>query len=61
MNVRQGTNEKAAAEFGGWSDLALMRMTSTHAEDTTEKINRALYSGLSKAEHVSGLKLKKET
>jgi hypothetical protein len=41
MNVRQGVDEKAAAEFGGWSDFALMRRTYTHAEDTSEKISRA--------------------
>jgi integrase len=60
MNVRQGVDEKAAAEFGGWSDFALMRRTYTHAEETSEKISQAFYRGLSKAEQSTGLRLKKE-
>jgi integrase len=59
MNVREGVDEKAAAEFGGWSDFALMRRTYTHAEDTAEKIGRAFQSGLSKAEQATGLRLKR--
>jgi hypothetical protein len=41
MNVRQGIDEKAAGEFGGWSDTSLMRRTYTHAEQTAEKIHEA--------------------
>ena len=50
MNVRQGIDEKAAAEFGGWADTSLMRRTYTHAERTTEKVHEAQLRGLREAE-----------
>jgi hypothetical protein len=50
MNVRQGIDEKAAGEFGGWSDTSLMRRTYTHAEQTAEKIHEAQLRGLRAAE-----------
>jgi hypothetical protein len=46
MNVRQGIDEKAAGEFGGWSDTSLMRKTKPHAEQTAEKIHEAQMRGL---------------
>lgn len=55
MNVRQAIDEKAAAEFGGWSDTALMRRTYTHAEDTAGKVHDAFYKGLRAAEQTTGL------
>ncbi len=58
LSIRRASHD---VEFGGWSDVNLMRNTYTHAEDTSEKIARALYAGLSKAEHETGLRLKKET
>ncbi len=61
MNVRQMVDAKAAAEFGGWSDINLMRKTYTHAEDTDMKVIKALRRGLKKAERATNLKLKKET
>lgn len=55
MNVRQAIDEKAAGEFGGWSDTALMRRTYTHAEDTAGKVHEAFYRGLRAAEEATGL------
>ncbi len=57
MNVRQGIDEKAAGEFGGWSDTILMRRTYTHAEQTADKIHEAQRRGLRVAERKTKLKL----
>lgn len=57
VNVRQPIDEKAAGEFGGWSDTALMRRTYTHAEDTSGKVHQAFYRGLRIAEEQTGLSL----
>lgn len=58
MNVRQKLDEKAAGEFGGWADTALMRRTYTHAEDTADKVHAAFYVGLKEAEAATGLALR---
>lgn len=58
MNIRQSIDEKAAGEFGGWADTALMRRTYTHAEDTSSKVHAAFYLGLREAENATGLKLR---
>lgn len=55
MNVRQPVDEKAAGEFGGWSDTALMRRTYTHAEETAGKIHAAWNAGLERAEQQTGI------
>ena len=57
MNVRQGIDEKAAAEFGGWADTSLMRRTYTHAEQTTEKVHAAQLRGPREAEQKTNLTL----
>ncbi|WP_028641852.1 tyrosine-type recombinase/integrase [Novosphingobium acidiphilum] len=57
MNVRQGIDEKAAGDFGGWSDTSLMRRTYTHAEKTAEKIHEAQLRGLRAAEEKTKLTL----
>ena len=57
MNVRQSVDEKAAGEWGGWSDTALMKRTYTHAEGAANKINQAFYKGLRDAEKLTGLSL----
>lgn len=57
MNVRQGIDEKAAGEFGGWSDTSLMRKTYTHAEQTAEKIHEAQLRSLRAAEEQTKLTL----
>lgn len=57
MNVRQSVDEKAAGEFGGWSDTALMRRTYTHAEEVSGKVHDAFYRGLRDAEKLTGLSL----
>jgi len=59
MNVRQPVDEKAAGEFGGWSDTGLMRRVYTHAEDTKDKIHNAWRAGLEQAESETGLRLAK--
>lgn len=59
MNVRQQIDEKAAGEFGGWSDTSLMKRTYTHAEEVTEKVHDAFYRGLRIAEAETGLTLAK--
>ncbi|MBA3053611.1 MAG: tyrosine-type recombinase/integrase [Sphingomonadales bacterium] len=59
MNVRQPVDEKAAGEFGGWSDTALMRRTYTHAEQTSGKIHKAQRRGLKAAEKKTRLTLAK--
>lgn len=58
-NVRQGTDEKAAGKFGGWSDTALMKRTYTHSEGVEGKIHEAFRTGLVQAENETGLKLLK--
>lgn len=60
MNVRQQIDEKAAAEFGGWFDLDLMKRTYTHAEETTSKVHDAFSRGLRLAEEATDLKLVKQ-
>jgi integrase len=50
MNVRQPVDEKAASQFGGWSDISLMKRTYTHAEQTTAKIHQAQKAGLTAAQ-----------
>lgn len=57
MNVRQSVDEKAAGEWGGWSDTNLMRRTYTHAEGTKAKVHGAFYAGLRAAEAATGLQL----
>lgn len=57
VNIRQPVDEKAAGEFGGWSDTALMRRTYTHSEGAAGKIHDALYRGLRIAEEETGLSL----
>lgn len=57
MNVRQRLDEKAAGEWGGWSDTNLMRRTYTHAEGTKDKVHSAFYAGLRAAEAATGLQL----
>jgi len=57
MNVRQPIDEKAAGDFGGWSDTGLMKRTYTHAEEVTEKVHDAFYRGLRIAEAETGLAL----
>ncbi|MGJ0508950.1 MAG: tyrosine-type recombinase/integrase [Methylocystis sp.] len=59
FNVRQPVDEKAAGQFGGWKDLALMKRTYTHAEDAGGKILAAFRTGLEHAEKATGLKLMK--
>lgn len=57
MNVRQKLDEKAAGEWGGWSDTNLMKRTYTHAEGTEAKVHEAFYRGLEEAEKATGLSL----
>lgn len=57
MNVRQPIDEKAAGEFGGWSDLALMKRTYTHSEDHEAKVLASIRTGLVQAEKETGLRL----
>lgn len=57
MNVRQPIDEKAAGEFGGWSDTALMKRTYTHSEDAAGKVHEAFGRGLKEAEKLTGLSL----
>ena len=57
MNVRQSIDEKAAGQFGGWSDTALMKRTYTHAEEVSGKVHDAFYRGLRDAEKITGLSL----
>ena len=60
FNVRQPIDEKAAGQFGGWSDTGLMRRTYTHAESATDKVHAAFRTGLVQAEIETGLKLMKK-
>lgn len=55
MNIRQPVDEKAAGEYGGWSDTGLMRRTYTHAEETSGKIHSAWKAGLDRAEQETGI------
>ena len=59
MNVRHPVDEKAAGEFGGWADTALMRRTYTHAEDSGTKIHAVFRVGLDEAEAATGPTLKR--
>lgn len=59
FNVRQPVDEKAAGQYGGWSDTGLMKRTYTHAEDADAKINESFRTGLVQAEIRTGLKLLK--
>lgn len=59
FNVRQPVDEKAAGQYGGWSDTGLMKRTYTHAEDADAKINDSFRTGLVQAEMRTGLKLLK--
>jgi len=58
MNVRQGIDEKAAGDFGGWADTSLMKRTYTHAEQTAIKIHDAQRRGIKIAEASTNLKLR---
>lgn len=57
--VRQGTDAKAAASYGAWSDTVLLSRTYTHAEDAEGKILAGFRTGLVQAEERTGLKLLK--
>lgn len=57
--IRQGTDAKAVAKFGAWSDTAMLSKTYTHAEDVEAKIHGAFRTGLVQAETATGLKLLK--
>lgn len=57
MNVRSPVDEKAAGDFGGWSDTGLMRRTYTHPEQAAEKIHKAQRKGLRIAEKRTRIKL----
>lgn len=57
--IRQGTDAKAVAKFGAWSDTAMLAKTYTHAEDVEAKIHGAFRTGLVQAELQTGLKLLK--
>lgn len=57
MIVRQPVDDKAAGDYGGWDDTALMRKVYTHAEGGTEKIHQSLRAGLREAEQQTGLTL----
>lgn len=57
--VRQGTDAKATAKFGAWSDTAMLTKTYTHAEGVEEKIHAAFRTGLVHAQEATGLKLLK--
>jgi len=57
MNIRQPIDEKAAGEFGGWADTALMKRTYTHPENTSAKVHAAQRAGLEAAEKKTKLKL----
>lgn len=59
FNVRQPVDEKAAGQYGGWSDTGLMKRTYTHAEDAAAKIQGSFRTGLVQAEARTGLKLQK--
>lgn len=57
LNVRQPVDEKAAGDFGGWADTALMRRTYTHAEQVSAKVHDAQRRGLRLAEERTKIKL----
>lgn len=57
--VRQGTDAKAAAKYGAWSDTQMLSKTYTHAEDVESKIHAGFRTGLVQAETSTGLKLLK--
>lgn len=58
--IRQGSDSKAVAKFGGWSDTILLSKTYTHAEDFEDKILSGFRTGLVQAEMQTGLKLLKK-
>lgn len=57
--VRQGTDAKAAAKYGAWSDTQMLAKTYTHAEGVEAKIHAGFRTGLVHAEKRTGLKLVK--
>jgi integrase len=57
MNVRRPIDAKAAGEFGGWADTALMQRTYTHPENAAGKVHESFYAGLRAAEEATGLTL----
>lgn len=57
--IRQGTDAKATAKFGAWSDTRMLEQTYTHAEDVVTKIHAGFSAGLVQAEQATGLKLVK--
>jgi integrase len=59
LNVRHSIDEKAAAAFGGWADVGLMKRAYTHAEDTANKVHVAQEAGLARAEAKTNIKLRK--
>lgn len=59
MGVRQRVDEKAAEEFGGWSDTGIFKRTYNHGEDSSAKIHTAFRTGLVQAEKETGLKILK--
>lgn len=58
--VRQGTDAKAAAKYGAWSDTAMLSKTYTHAEDVEAKIHAGFRTGLVQGQKATGLKLLKK-
>lgn len=59
MGVRQGVDEKAAEEFGGWSTTGVFKRTYNHSEDAGPKILAAFRTGLVQAETQTGIKILK--
>lgn len=59
LNVRHSIDEKAAAAFGGWSDISLMKRTYTHAEEIANKVHEAQLAGMVRAEAKTNIKLRK--
>lgn len=57
--VRQGTDAKAVASYGAWSDTQMLSRTYTHAEGVEGKILEAFRTGREQAEADTGLKLLK--
>jgi hypothetical protein len=57
MSIRQDIDDKAVGKFGGWSDVALLKRTYTHAEDAEGKIHAGFKAGLEQAEAETGLRL----
>lgn len=59
LNVRHSIDEKAAAAFGGWADVNLMKRTYTHAEEIANKVHEAQLAGIARAEAKTKIKLRK--